>query len=337
MKNKLLVLNLLLTVFAVGCSESAFTPNAGTPAYNTGPTLPNNMGANFFPNYNNQNIPFSNQQGMMQMNPMYLPYQQQNMLSWSMRMNTPGFYYNNYQYRSCIPRKPYVANYTQQEVRRPCPYTINTNTASTDDTTTTTSTASTDTTPAAPSSVNDTTTTKVYPISWKEEDAKALYERLAREEEKLENGKLFKASVKARTGDHLKCIVDGSERRAKNYVCDIEIRAKDGMLLQQMPAGKTDQPEITESSAYKGDLLQIGVPGQAPEVGYLTIAGGVAVELFKNLPLESVQGKVEEAGIMEAKIKTLGQVKCYQSLNTTNTVTECLLKIDSANGKALLF
>ena len=348
MKNKFLVSNLLLAVFAVGCSEGAYTPNN---------TVPQNQGGMYSPisNQPGMNQPFMNQpmmnqqgmnqQGMMnyQYNQAYLNYQAQGMLSLRMRMNMPGFYFNTWSSKgSCFPQPSYVTPCTQQVVRRPCPYTPTVNTSTTvvvthDHTNTNSGTNNPNTTPSTTPATNNTSVenTEVLPISWINEDAKALYQRLAREEETIKKGGLFSSTVKARTGDHYKCIVDGSENKAKNYICDLEIRMKDGMLLQQVPAGKSGQPEITTSSMYKGNNLNIGMPGEAPETGYLTIDGKGARYLFKNLVAETTKGKVEEAGINEANIKTLGQVKCYESLNSTQTVTECVIKIDSSNGKAL--
>ncbi len=362
MKNKFLVSNLLLAVFAVGCSEGAYTPNN---------TIPQNQGGMYSPtgiqpgmNQPFMNQPMMNQQGMMnnQSNQAYvnyqayLNYQAQGMLSWKMRMNLPGFYLNTWRYKSCIPQQSYLVPCTQQTVvRRPCPYTpntVSTNSNSpvvvvhdhpTTDTSTNTSTSVTTDTSVTTSTVATTNTgtnttedtTEVLPISWDKGDAMALYQRLAREEEIVKKGGLFKSAVKARTGDHYKCVVDGSEKKAKNYVCDLEIRLKDGMLMKQDTIGKPGTPEITTSSMFKGELLNIGMPGGAPEVGYLTVAGKSALYLFANMKAETTQGKVEEAGIPDAKIKSLGQTKCYQFVSKDKTTTECVIKIDSSNGKAL--
>jgi len=318
MKNKFLVLNLLVGVFAVGCAESGYTPNTSAPVYNNG-----------IPNYNNGMNPYNNNNlnpGMNQ--PMLNPMMNQQgmgvqgMYSYNMRMITPGFYLNTWRYRSCVPQRPYVGNCNQQTVRRTCP----TNTTST----TTSTVVTTNTTPEDNSNL-------ILPISWINEDAQALYERLAKEEETIQDGNLFKSTVKGRTGENIKCIVDGRESKAKNYVCNLEVRIKDGTILQQLPIGKDGQPENTSSSMHKGDLLNIGIPGEAPEVGYLTIAGNSAKYLFQKLPGEAITGKVDEAGILEAKVKTAGQVKCYKSINTTNIITECLVKIDSSKGKVLNF
>ena len=310
MKNKLLVLNLCFGILVVGCSESAYTPTPNTmPNYgNAGlqyppsSTIPFDYNSSYQPGMNN---PMMNQQG--------ITFQQQGMLGLSARLSLPGFYYNNYQYRSCIPQKPYTTSCSQQIVRPSCTSVVTTRTTGGDD------------------------TTKVLPISWVKEDAKALYQRLAKEEDVLKDASLFSKGVKSHTGENYKCIVDGSEDNAKNFVCDLEIRIKDGILLQQTPVGKDGQPEVASSTAYKGDLLNIGVTGEAPETGHLTVAGPSAKYLFQSIAGDGAQGKVEEAGILEAKIKTLGQIKCYQSLNTTNIVTECLIKIDTSKGKALNF
>lgn len=333
MKNNFLVLSLILTATLVGCSEGAYTPNAGIPANNIGvPYQPmNNYPMNNYPNFNNQyQMPYQQT---------YPMYQNQNVLSWNMRWNIPGYYYNNYQYRSCIPRKPYITTCKQRTVRRYCPYVYTNNTTTQTDTsvvvnTDTSVVVNTDT---GTNTSTDTTTTKVLPISWKAEDAQALYQRLAKEEEILEKDRVLNKGVKARTGEHYKCIVDGNEKKAKNYVCDLEIRVNDGILMQQSPVGKDGQAVITDALMYKGDLLNVGGPGQTPEQGFLTIAGPSALYLYQNFSVEAVDGKVDEAGILEAKIKTLGQVKCYQTTGTVGTTTECLIKINTQSGTALNF
>jgi len=320
MKNKLLVLNLFLGVLAVGCSESAYTPTATVPAYNNG--LPAYTPGATNPNYNNQYQPGMNNPMMNPLlNQQGLAYQQQAVMGWNARVNfgIPGYSYQTYQTRSCIPQKTYTTTSTQQTVRPACPNPTTVVTSSSTVVTTNT-TAGDD-------------TTKVLPISWVNEDAKALYQRLAREEETSKTNK----NAKYRTGENYQCVVDGKASKAKNYVCDLYIRVKDGILLQQSPIGKEGQPENTTSSMYKGDLLNIGIPGETPETGYLIVAGKSAAYLFQKLPGDAVTGKVEEAGILEAKVKTVGQVKCYQSLNTTNTTTECVIKLDTSKGKALSF
>jgi hypothetical protein len=335
MKNNFLVLSVLLTATLVGCSEGAYTPNASIPANNIGvPYQPNNFPvnpANSYPNFNNQfqannQFQYPNQ------------FQNQAVLSWNMRLNTPGYYYNNYQYRSCIPRKPYLTTYKQNTVRRNCNY-VYTTTTTVDRTSTDTSvTTSTQTDTSVVVTDNTTVEAKVLPISWKAEDAQALYQRLAREEEILEKDRLMNKGVKARTGEHYQCIVDGNEKKAKNYVCDLEIRVNDGTILQQSPVGKDGTSVITnEAMMYKGDLLNIGGFGEAPEVGYLTIAGPSAAYLYQNFSTEELAGKVDEAGVLEAKIKTLGQVKCYKTTGTVGTTTECLIKINAKTGTALNF
>lgn len=317
MKKNILGLNLVLMIVAVGCAESSYTPNPSLPAYNTGINQPVN-----YPNtYPNTNLYPGN------LNPiqtqMYNPYQARGMLSWNMRLAIPGYYNYQYMNRGCIPRTPYVAPCSQRTVVRTCHASIDCSSDQSSSVITQTSTENGD-------------TTKILPISWKDEDAMALYQRLAREEEVIQKG-TFKKDVKARTGENIKCVVEGNEGKARNYVCDLEIRMKDGVLLQQLPVGKEAQPVIVESSMYKGELLKIGVPGQAPEVGFLTVAGPAAHYLYQNLPGEVTEGKVEELGEVDAKIKTTGQVKCYKTLNATRNITECLIKIESNTGKALNF
>lgn len=335
MKNNLFVLSLLMAATLVGCSEGAYTPSTGLPVNNVGVPYQPNMPMNNYPNYNNQFQTMPYQQ-------MYPMYQNQNMLSWNMRMNIPGFYLYNYQYRSCIPRRTYTTTCNQRTVRRNCQYVYTRTTTDTSVTTSTQTDTSTNTsvvvnTETTTNTSTDTSTTRVLPISWKDEDAQALYQRLAKEEETVEKDRFLNKGVKARTGEHYQCIVDGNEKKAKNYVCDLEIRINDGILLQQSPIGKDGQAVISDAMMHKGDLLNIGGFGEAPEVGYLTIAGPSAQYLYQNFSVEAVDGKVDEAGIMEAKIKTLGQVKCYQTTGTVSTTTECLIKINAKTGSAINF
>lgn len=349
------------------------TMNSTTPFNNPGMYPNYNNIPNYNPAYNNMNQGCfnnssisqncynpnlqmnANLQAQLNMQMMMNQYTyRQNMFSWQMRMSTPGYYNLNQSYSSCFPRPVYTTYRTCSRARsycsgrRSCADVIivrnDSSTQSDDQTNTNSNTNSnsdqTCTTCNNSSDHNGTQNNiKVLPISWKGKDAKALYDRLAREEEVLEKGLIRRSKGSfAKTGEFYKCMIEGSKRNADDYVCDLEIRVEDGLLLRQFPAGKTGTPFIS-GIVYEGDLLKVGMPGNTPETGLLTIAGPSAKYLFQSMHSEEATGTVGDAtGIedaTEAKIRSAGAVKCFQTLNTRTETTQCVIKLKTDTGDVL--
>jgi len=385
MKNKSVFVSLALAMLASACGDTAYTSGQqySTAPYNN--NYPNNTGYQYnngyqyntgYQNYNQgcyNNMAMQNcYNPSLQMNAyaqaqlntqmmMNQYYYRQNMFSWQMRLNTPGYYNMSQAYSSCMPRPVYTTTRSCRRARSYCSgrrgrsctdvVIVHSNTGTSDNSSNTngntnsnTNTNSNGNQPCQTCNTGNTNTNannniKVLPISWKGKDAKALFDRLAREEEVLEQGKIRRSKgLFTRTGEFYKCMVDGSKKDADSYVCDLEIRVEDGLVLRQFPAGKTGTP-VVSGVVYEGDLLKIGMPGNSPESGVLTIAGPSAKYLFESMHSEESTGTVGDAtGVedsTEAKIRTAGAVKCFQTVNTRKEITQCVIKMKTDTGEVL--
>jgi hypothetical protein len=378
MKKNLVALSLTLGVLASGCAETGYTNGQPYPTWNSTTPLnnpvmyPNNNNNPIYnPGYNTLNQGCFNNPGMTQncynpnlqmnayvqaqMNTQMMMNQyiyRQNMFSWQMRLNTPGYYNLNQSYLGCFPRPVYTTTRSCSRARsycfgrRSCGDVVIVTTRSSngsEDQSNTNTNHDQPCTTCSNDNTNDNNSNqdkiKILPISWKGKDAKALYDRLAREEEVIEKGLIRRSKGSfAKTGEFYKCMIEGSKKNADDYVCDLEIRVEDGMLLRQYPAGKTGTPVIS-GIVYEGDLLKVGMPGNTPETGLLTIAGPTAKYLFESMHSEESTGTVGDATGMEdgteAKIRSAGAVKCFKTLNTRKEVTQCILKLKTDTGEVL--
>jgi len=110
---------------------------------------------------------------------------------------------------------------------------------------------------------------------------------------------------------------------------------KDGTLRTYFPVGKTGTPEVAPGTGFSGSNVTISGAGIPPEQGYVKLSDNMAKYLYTYLPGSAQEGAVSESNLTSAMVKTVGQVKCYQTINTTPIATQCLIKIDSTTGAVL--
>jgi hypothetical protein len=265
--------------------------------------------------------------------------QAQAMFSINFRAATPNFYYPNYANNNCMMRSQ--VNYTpsscacvvapcncQQvltQIRQECNQTRTRVTRRT----TRTSSDDRETDDRSNDEVVTTNTSKRMSLSVLNGDARALYERLAKEEQTLQN------KSKIRTGTNYKCFLSGKAKNDSSYACDFDLNLEDGSLYQFYPSGKPGQPVITNSTLFTGKNVTVGGPGLAPEEGFIKFGGNMAAAVFKRLPGQSTTGSIDGQGKVQAEIKIGQSVKCYKTTNTATPTVECTVKIKTDSGDAL--
>ena len=179
---------------------------------------------------------------------------------------------------------------------------------------------------AGTSGINENSTT--LPLSITGADARALYERLAREEEETNND----TKTKIRTGANYKCMQDYRGRHDRDFACDIDVSVADGTVYQLYPMGQNGQADLSSPTAYQGPNVQIGGTGLSPEEGFIKVQGQGAKFLYKKLTSAVTQGTIDTAGQIAANIKLGKNVKCYETTGTASPVNECEIKINSTTG-----
>ncbi len=348
MKNlKILALLSVLSVSLFACSEGTSTPTAGSPyTYNQGTTAnpygyPNQTGINgynynpylqnqgVYPNTTYPNTVNTNTQIPQGVNPnAFLQYQSQMqaqaMFSCQARMS-PYFYYQSSWNNNCGVRRQ--VTYTPSScacIKAPCncQQVISQCNNTTTTTTTTTSTVGTD---------GIDTNSKTLPLSLTGADAKAIYERLAKEEEDTNN----RSKTKIRTGTIIKCMKDGKGKNNEDYACDFDIAIADGRIYEIYPVGKIGQPDVASDSVYSGKNLQIGGTGLNTNEALIKITGKIADYLFKKLPGDAKPGVITSGSTTAANIKSGLNIKCYQTTATVDLITECSVKIRVESGEIL--
>jgi hypothetical protein len=160
-----------------------------------------------------------------------------------------------------------------------------------------------------------------------EEDARALYLRLAKNADELNNG----AHTKVRTGVNYKCMMDKQGRSRHDYQCDFDLTAIDGLVLQQYPvsgAGVADQ-----AGPYTGKNLEVAGPGLNPNEAYVSFSGGSASYIYKHMNVNESRGTIDLLQRVSARIKTGRQIQCY--LPDGSNKARCRMKVNTITGEAI--
>jgi hypothetical protein len=358
MKLKMFAMMLLTGALMSACSESTYTPytNAGLNGTQTGmynnPAYPNAY------NTNNAINPYLNNNLNMGMNNnMQMQAQAQASFRLQFRVATPNYYMPNYTNNNCMMRTQ--VNYTptqcacftapcncqqvlsqvrQQTVQSTQARTRSCNTCTTTRTRTTSNEPTNDDTTTADRTTQTTNTSTRMSLSLVNEDAQALFERLAKEEVVV----VKKETVK-RVGLNFKCFQDTDRKKFigittkkdDSFACDFDINLTDGSLMVWSDAGKSGQPVKTDSTLYTGKNLNIGGPGMNPSEGVFKVSGATASAIFKRLPGVATEGKVDAEGKIDATIKLGKHLKCYEMTNTVQKTTECQIKLNTETGEAL--
>jgi hypothetical protein len=183
-------------------------------------------------------------------------------------------------------------------------------------------------TSSASDGINAESSTSLLTIT--NEDAAALYNRLAKTPEETNNS----TKTKIRTGSNYKCMMDNKGRHASDFSCDIDIASVDGTVYQQYPVGQTGVSTLQNPELYNGKNVQVGGPGLNPDEGVIKVQGRPAEKLFAKLSAAVTDGTIDLEQRVSAKVKQGKQVKCYQTVNTTSPVTECQVKVNTVTGEA---
>ena len=102
---------------------------------------------------------------------------------------------------------------------------------------------------------------KILPLTITGADAKALYDRLAKAEEKVTN----KTHTKVRIGMSYKCMMDGNGKDDKDYACDIDVSVADGLVYEQFPVSASAPAIIAGAVPYSGTNVTAGGTGLNPD------------------------------------------------------------------------
>lgn len=355
MKNNLFaaVFVALVTLLSA-CSESGSVPNQGLAAnglqqpgpygYQTGlnPGYNNNLGYNQntynpYLQYQNGNYNQLNMQAQMQ-----LQLRANAMFTCQARLN-PYFYYTNMNSNNCTVRTqptytPYSCACIQapcdcakvvSQVRSQCRYTpvttTRTNTRDDDDDTRTSNTVDND---------GIDTNTKTLLLTVYGADARALYERLAREEKDVQGRK----KAHTRTGTNYKCMKDGNKDEASDdhkktedyYACDIDIVKSDGTVYEQHPIGKLDNAMLS-GVEYSGKNVTASAGGN----GSIRVTGAAAKDLYKKLSPAGKDGTPDVINGAKVNVKLGKQAKCHITTATSSPVAECIITLKIDTGEAL--
>jgi hypothetical protein len=281
----------------VACSEGAYSPNSGTPYLGNG--------MNQFGQVN-PGIP---QNGMMPgmnplMNPMMDPF---GMMGAQARLNG-GFYFNGFWNMGCGMRR--TTSYTPQQcacAQAPCDCQQQSQQCS--------------------GTIN--ADSKTLPLTLTGADARALYQRLAREEVDTKN----RDKTKVRTGTVIKCMKDGRGKKDKDYACDFDISVADGRVFEFYPVGKPGAAAQASDSAYSGTNLEIGGAQLNTNEAIVKLRGRIAAHLFKKMGMEAKPGNI--AGNTAANIKNGMNLKCFETLATAEPITECQIKLRVETGEVI--
>ena len=302
--SRLIALIAALPALLTACSEGAYSPNSGTPYLGAGM---NQFGMN--------------QPGVIQngvnpmMNPMANPMMNPMMMTAQARMNA-GFYFNGFWNMGCGIRTGVA--YTADQcacVQAPC------------DCKKVMQQCQNGNTSGGTDGIN--CDSKTLPLSLTGADARALYNRMAREE--VETGKRGKTRIK--TGTVIKCFKDGKGKRDENYACDFDIAVADGRLYEYYPVGRPATAGTASDSVYAGSSLEIGGQYLNTNEALIRLRGRIAATLYKKLGTEAKPGNI--GGSTAANIKSGMNLKCFETLTTATPITECQIKLRVETGEVI--
>ncbi len=362
MKNKLITANLMLVLFGAGCGDTAYSPygNAqnGTMPFNQGypfnnQTQPMNQ-FQYQPNnwvMQNQNQLQNQLQWQMQTNqnqgcfPQQNPWgynyynpQRQYMVSWNMNLHSPGVYSTTTTRRSrsstCYSTVPVYTYRSNKKVAITCLSCSDQNNS-----TTVSSSKSSNTTSGSALPVSNGNSTQspgskdiveAVTFIWTGDDAKELYKRLNIEIKELPN------RIDQKKGAHLHCENDKKLLGKDDYKCSLTVNKTDGVVYRQSEPGKkleSDKKGYFEPAAYDGVDVEIGANSDNDNAG-LTFSGSEAKDIFTRMTASEVEGKHPVTN-NEITSKTVGQLMCYKTKNTTRDNYYCEVKLHPSTGEVI--
>ena len=177
-------------------------------------------------------------------------------------------------------------------------------------------------------------------VDIKNADAKALFERLGREE-------VLNYGLPARIGHNYYCWIlstTADRKDANNYRCALQINYSDGSIYQRSPTGAVADAVIANIANYnyEGDLVNIGgLSGSglgAPE-GKIFLNRALSSDIYeKGLDATKIIAHPGYVGVdhkTAAEIKITDGVRCFKTTLTSKPDYQCEIKIDSKLGEVL--
>ena len=179
----------------------------------------------------------------------------------------------------------------------------------------------------------------------KGEDAEAIFVRL-KKKEYVQDGK---KEVRTKVGQNVVCVLESSGvfGRHKEYQCTFSIRMPSGELHEEYPIGEEDKEAgLKDKKEFSGSFVQIKKDQDDAKV---TVRGLEAQEIYQSLSAEEKIGIIRNGEITEGesnkdkkgdqngtslKLKTATHIRCYTTTDTIAPMWECLITINSTDGKA---
>jgi hypothetical protein len=179
----------------------------------------------------------------------------------------------------------------------------------------------------------------------KGDDAEAIYVRL-KKKEYVQDGK---KEVHTKVGQNVVCVLESSGvfGRHKEYQCTFSIRMPSGELHEEYPIGEEDKEGgLKEKKEFSGSYVAIKKDQDDAKV---TVRGLEAQEMYQALSAEEKIGIIRNGEITEGesnkdkkgdqngtslKLKTATHIRCYTTTDTIAPMWECLITINSTDGKA---
>jgi hypothetical protein len=170
---------------------------------------------------------------------------------------------------------------------------------------------------------------KILPLSITGADAKALYTRLAKEEDAVDND----SETKVRTGMNYKCMMDGAGKANSDYVCDIDVSAADGVVYEQFPVSATGMAAVSNPVAYSGSNVTAGGAGLNPDEAVIKIEGRGATFLYRKMKNLAKNGTTSDFPGVTGTIELGKNVMCYSMTPSTDlSVISCRMKVNTTTG-----
>lgn len=179
------------------------------------------------------------------------------------------------------------------------------------------------------STPNASASSKAVGVTLQGPDAEALFVRLAKKDDELEN----RPRVRTKNGKHISCSRHKTGPVSSDYQCEMHIAPDTGLIYERHPVGLQEQAELKENKPYQSEMITIGGQGKDPGTAEIAIRGKNATSIYNTMTAQATDGKLDGEGQTSARIKNGEFIQCYQTTLTVDPITECMIKLKADSGE----
>ena len=149
------------------------------------------------------------------------------------------------------------------------------------------------------------------------EDAQALYQRLAKRAEPVKDAKGNKTTTLI--GKNYKCIMEGKGKKPSEYACEMVISGAAGAVMMQDPESPSGLTALKSPGIFSGPAVNAGGPPLSMNEGIITIDGDKAKIIYNKMNAEEKPGTFDKEQTVQALVKTTQHIKCSATLGAVSS------------------